>query len=96
MTTFAERIQSDWALSKTDISKLDKYYILHWSTEYFFKRLEIWETQILHQDIVYTVKFHNCDKSHFQWSDQVALSFRKSMLLNTGTVLVKPIDSHHA
>lgn len=64
-------------LSEHEHSKLDKYYLIHWSGEYFESQLST-DYTITHQGITYVAIF-TFKHSYFMpcHSDQVALSFRK-------------------
>jgi hypothetical protein len=84
-------VLTKWALESWDRSYLEKYYILHWRTDYFIDKSN--SSSLHHDGVEYLILYHRCLIAQIKESDskEVALSFRKLKSFPYGYVLVKPL-----
>jgi len=82
-------VLTHWEITDRDNPSLKRYYLLHWSSE-FFLHADYWGV-ITHQGLEYHIIYHNCLREHLTAVKDVALSFRKLGFMPYGYVLVKPI-----
>ena len=81
----------EFHLSSNIYRLLHKYYLLHWSGEYFQKQYYTKGGRIVHQDEEYILVFEE-DPRKILAATKVALSFRKLYSADThGYVLVKSL-----
>lgn len=82
-------VLNKWALESWDRSYLQKYYILHWETEYFINKSN--SSTLHHDGIEYLILYHRCMIADIKKEKDIALSFRKLKSFPYGYVLVKPL-----
>lgn len=83
----------DFTLPPETVSKLYKYYLLHWESSYFQELYYKRGAMFTHQGDRYLILWHNHDIRPIMRSVKVALSFRKLHKDDyNGYVIVKALD----
>lgn len=90
--SITSQVLTSWDISPKYIPQLERYYILHWSGEYFSNLYYNSFARFDHQGITYTMIFYKGLVNETLAASKVALSFRKTYGLAMGYVLVKPIQ----
>ena len=86
-------VMTQFHLSQELGAKLEKYYLLHWSTEYFLETA-LRYTTIIHQDKEYLILYEKDNLKDVIRSKNVAVSFRflGNGISNYGYALVKKVS----
>ena len=81
-----------WTIPPVERDRLDRYYILHWSVDYFYSLQNL--SCITHQGIEYNTQFYECTPGELRSAKQMLLSFRRINGWERGYVLVTPQKGH--
>lgn len=73
--SLASELLTEFNLSPRYVDRLEKYYVLHWTGEWF-ERCNL-SGIISHQGIQYAVCYYKCNLRDASEAKQVAISFRK-------------------
>lgn len=80
-----------WNIPSHTRKYFDKYYLLHWSTEYFLASRLAYGNIIEHQGENYFIVLHKCSLEELTKCETVQLSFRKLENKLFGIALVRPL-----
>lgn len=79
---------TDFHLDKSIIPHLSDYFILHWSSDWFYKQAKNDLTTLQYDDNIYILNTAELD---ITFKGQLRLSFRKLLNAPFGFCLVRPI-----
>lgn len=82
-------LYTDFSLRPEIVSQLEKYYILHWSGEYFSDLFYRSAGRFKHQEHYYQTVFQEKQMALALRAKIVAVSFRKLPKVSIGVALVK-------
>ncbi len=81
----------EWNIPAYTRKYFEKYYLLHWSSQFFIGNRLAYGNVIEHQGENYFIILHKCSMDEIALSEQVQLSFRKLENKLFGIVLVRPL-----
>lgn len=77
-----------WEIPERERDKLDVYFLLHWHSSRFLNQPR-W-SEVIHNDITYSVLFHKCLPNLLRSYTGILLSFRRITGQERGYVLIRP------
>jgi hypothetical protein len=87
---------SSWDIPPAYLDRLDRYYLLHWKTDWFYEQCRdpiktgIYFSSIRHQDIDYNVQWPVEGIALIRDYAEMILSFRRINGWERGYVLIRP------
>ena len=86
-------VMLDWNIPPEQSELLEKYYLLHWSGEYFMEQYRHGYGRLHHQGTNYSILFYSGMTRECMNAPDVAISFRKMKLFPYGYAMIRSLES---